>query len=297
MTIRQDETILVIGEVLFDVFQDGTQVIGGAPFNVAWHLQAFQQAPFFISRVGCDPSGETILQAMRSWGMKEDGLQRDEFYPTGVVAVTLATGEPQYAILDHQAYDFIDAGQLPADSGSGLLYHGTLAVRHETSRRALQELKSRHRGGVFLDVNLREPWWLLQEVEDWLSQADWVKLNREEFGLLHGFGEDLKRDMSECLQRHALQGLIVTQGEQGACALLASGEWLSVGPALQTEVVDCVGAGDAFAAVLLLGLARDWELSLTLQRAQNFASALVGRRGATVQDRCFYQPFVDAWGL
>ena len=37
----------VFGEVLFDVFPDGKQVLGGAPFNVAWHLQAFGIAPYF----------------------------------------------------------------------------------------------------------------------------------------------------------------------------------------------------------------------------------------------------------
>ena len=44
----------VFGEVLFDCFADGTRVLGGAPFNVAWHLQAFGEAPLFVSRVGDD---------------------------------------------------------------------------------------------------------------------------------------------------------------------------------------------------------------------------------------------------
>ena len=52
--------LCIFGEVLFDVFPDGHQVLGGAPFNVAWHLQAFGQSPFFISRVGNDPQGKEI---------------------------------------------------------------------------------------------------------------------------------------------------------------------------------------------------------------------------------------------
>ena len=49
---------LIFGEVLFDRFPDGSIVLGGAPFNIAWHLQAFKQSPLFISRVGDDPLGQ-----------------------------------------------------------------------------------------------------------------------------------------------------------------------------------------------------------------------------------------------
>jgi fructokinase len=62
-------------------------------------------------------------------------------------------------------------------------------------------------------------------------------------------------------------------------------------------VVDTVGAGDAFASVLLLGINQDWPLQQAMERAQAFASALVGQRGATVQDTHFYQAFVDSWAL
>lgn len=50
--------IHVFGEVLFDCFPDGRRVLGGAPFNVAWNLQAFGLAPQFISRVGDDLDGK-----------------------------------------------------------------------------------------------------------------------------------------------------------------------------------------------------------------------------------------------
>jgi fructokinase len=62
-----------------------------------------------------------------------------------------------------------------------------------------------------------------------------------------------------------------------------------------TAVVDTVGAGDAFASVMIHGLLEQWPPELALRRAQMFASALVGVRGATVSDRAFYRPFVDAW--
>ena len=65
---EQAQRPLVFGEVLYDRFPDGSTVLGGAPFNVAWHLQGFGLAPTFISRVGDDELGERIIATMTAWG-------------------------------------------------------------------------------------------------------------------------------------------------------------------------------------------------------------------------------------
>ena len=101
--------ICIFGEVLFDHFPDGTRVLGGAPFNVAWHLQAFGQSPHFISRVGNDSAGEAIRNAMHEWGMDTRGLQTDPARPTGRVEVSFVDGEPTYDIVHPCAYDAIEA--------------------------------------------------------------------------------------------------------------------------------------------------------------------------------------------
>ncbi len=287
--------IQIFGEVLFDHFPDGSCVLGGAPFNVAWHLQAFEQQPRFISRVGQDPMGDAIQTAMQDWQMDLSGLQQDKEHPTGTVQVSIEQGEPRYAIVPEQAYDFIAADELKPKGDDGLLYHGTLALRHEVSRRALAVLKQHHRGKLFMDANLREPWWNKTEVLALVDDADWVKLNHHELQALQPEITDLNTSMSRFLKAHKLEGLIVTCGKQGALAINSAGESCAVAPVQSLPMVDTVGAGDAFAAVLMLGIHLGWPLQLTMERAQAFASALVGRRGATVQDMRFYQPFVQSW--
>ena len=80
-------------------------------------------------------------------------------------------------------------------------------------------------------------------------------------------------------------------------AFSADGQSAETRPASGNTVVDTVGAGDAFTSVTILGLMLDWSLQQTLERAQAFASAVVGVRGATVQDRDFYRPFIEQWEL
>jgi fructokinase len=292
MTYKQ---IALFGEVLFDQFPDGQQVLGGAPFNVAWHLQAFGMKPCFISRVGDDAHAEYIKHAMQTWGMTTDQLQTDYDHSTGVVQISFNEGEPSYNILFNQAYDFIAADQLELATRYAVIYHGTLAMRHATSAHALEVLKARHQSKVFVDVNLREPWWQAERVKQIIEQAHWVKLNQQELQHLHPFPTDLKAAMALFLDRYHLEVLIVTCGEQGATAMNQSGEFVTVKPDV-LPMVDTVGAGDAFAAVLLLGLQRGWSLVVTMNRARDFASALVTQQGATVQDLGFYQPFIEAWG-
>lgn len=288
------KSIAVFGEVLFDCFADGSRILGGAPFNVAWHLQAFGAAPSFISRVGRDAAGEQIRQAMADWGMSQAYLQVDARHQTGVVAVELNAGQPSYTILPEQAYDFIDRRPLAAVA-CDLLYHGSLALRHSVSRQACTQLMAQHHGLVFVDVNLRAPWWRLESIDRLLYRADWVKLNQDEFGQLQSLSVSLEQAMQAFIERYRLQGLLVTQGEKGAVCRLVGGECYVVEPETHGDVVDCVGAGDAFSSVMLLGLARNWPLATTLRRAQQFASAVVGQRGATVVDPGFYRDFVEAW--
>jgi fructokinase len=288
--------IAIFGEALYDQFPDGQQVLGGAPFNVAWHLQAFKKQPCFISRVGDDEKGEGIRQAMLAWGMAVDNLGYDAKHPTGTVQVTISNGEPSYEILADQAYDFIAA---PPDSGRDydVIYHGTLALRNGASAQTLQELAAHHCGKVFIDVNLRAPWWRKQAVNHWVGRAHWAKLNHDELMSLALPQAALQETMRLFLAQHELEVLVVTCGNRGALAVSQAGEYIEVAPTADLNVIDTVGAGDAFAAVLLLGMQHGWPLQLTMERAQSFASALVTQRGATVQDLSFYRPFIDAWNL
>ncbi|MGZ8095059.1 MAG: carbohydrate kinase family protein [Methylosarcina sp.] len=289
--------IYIFGEVLFDHFPDGSRVLGGAPFNVAWHLQALGQSPQFISRVGDDPEGREIVERMEAWGMSRDALQIDPAHPTGSVRVTIEDGEPYFDIVNDCAYDFIDKEPLARKSIQGILYHGSLALRNPVSRAALETLKAGHRGKIFVDINLRPPWWQLESLPPLLNHADWVKLNETELITLCPGHAGLESAMKAFSSRFDTEILIVTRGEKGAIACDRRHRLTSVNPGKNVSVVDTVGAGDAFASILILGLVEQWPLPIILERAQAFASAMVGRRGATVGDTAFYRSFGDQWNL
>lgn len=288
---------IVFGEVLFDRFPDGSVVLGGAPFNVAWHLQAFGLSPLMISRIGNDPLGRKIRSTMQEWGMDASGIQLDSSHPTGTVEVSLKNGEPSFDIVEKRAYDFIDSETLPPLTVNSLIYHGSLVLRDKTSRLALQRLKQQVPAPSFVDINLRCPWWTDTIIEQILNEATWLKLNDMELDHIIPDGRDLEDRMKRLMKKYSLNYLVVTQGAGGATAVTQSGDKYRIGIDDSSDVIDTVGAGDAFSSILLLGLAKGWPLQDTMHRARQFASAVVCIRGAVVQDVEFYNPFIDHWGL
>jgi fructokinase len=302
--IYDKNTVVLFGEVLMDVFPNRT-VLGGAPFNVAWHLRGFGLHPVLISRTGNDKLRDQIISTMLDWDMNISGIQSDPLRPTGQVAVHLNDGHHRFEILDDQAYDFIHPGitcLVELSAHPQLLYFGTLAQRHKISRSALSALLRRVSIPRLLDLNLRAPWYNTRIINRSLERADIVKMSNEELDMLTRMlrlpGNDTRLQVAELIKRFDLDRVLVTCGKEGAW-LLDKDDMFTEDHTdhADTEIVDTVGAGDAFAAVFIAGMLLGWSIHMTMSRANKFAAAICQIRGATPQTKEFYQPFLYEWGL
>jgi fructokinase len=300
----------LFGEALIDDFIT-EQVVGGAPFNVARNLAAFGAAPLMVTRIGQDRAGGLIQAEYERFGMDQAGLQHAPGEDTGRVVVERGPDGHRFIILDHQAYDLIDPDQALAAVSAhrpALLYFGTLAQRGEVSRAALRALWRDSHLERYLDLNLRDGQATERCVYESLCAADIVKVNEEELNQLFGWythqrhdtadmGEERVRQACRALLRiFELKGLIVTLGERGAVYFRADGAIFDSGASSKpVQVVDTVGAGDAFSAIFLLGHALGWPVADTLARANEFAGAICGVSGAVPADLSFYRPFATRW--
>lgn len=297
----QPRRIVVAGEVLFDVFPDGDR-LGGAPFNFAYHLHGLGVSPLLLSRVGEDARGTRIRTAMEAAGLSTDGLQTDPNHPTGWVTVALdGTSGHAFTIHREVAYDYLDAGAMAAAMAAhpvDLFYFGTLACRTPTSRAAILAAAAATPGRRLLDVNLRPDCWEIDQVRACLHHATVVKLNDEEVATLApllSLPEGEEAAVEALGRQFALEAVILTRGGEGAAWYGADGWHRGFAPAV--EVVDTVGAGDAFAAVSALGLLHGWPPALCLERAAALAAAVCTVHGACPNEAEFYTPFRDAWRL
>jgi fructokinase len=294
--------VMLFGEVLYDVFPD-RRVPGGAPFNVACHLRAFGLEPLLISRAGCDAEGALLIERMRELALDTRGIQQDPVHATGRVAVCATANGPTYEIVPDQAYDFIDASLarvVGLSVRSKVVYFGTLAQRNAASRRALRGVLRHVAAPRFLDVNLRRPWYAAATLKRSLAEAIIVKVNEAELleiGRLLRLRSTDSRQLAAALMREfPIERIVVTRGARGAWSLDAEGVACEVGrDAPPVAMVDEVGCGDAFAAVLILGWIRGWPMPDALARADRFARALCGVRGAIPDGSGFYKPFIREW--
>lgn len=295
-------TVVLFGEVLADIFPDRA-VLGGAPFNVARHLKAFAQNPVLITRLGNDSLRDKVLSVMSQNKMEMLGVQCDKNYPTGMVQVHIEEGVNSFDILPLQAYDFIHPGVVRMTTLSvhpDMVYFGTMAQRQETSRRALKILLRSTHAVKFLDINLRAPWYDEKTLRQSMQYADIVKLNEEELGVLVEIfelpGGNSQDHVLALMKQFDLEQAVITCGEEGAWQINRGGKKIEAGvKSTVANLVDTVGAGDGFAAVFILGSFRRWPAAVTLERANTFAAAICGIRGAIPDHADFYEPFIAEW--
>ncbi len=298
---RPTAPILVVGEVLFDVFAD-SRVIGGAPFNFACQLHSLGFETCFASAVGGDAEGREILEFMSSKGMATDGVNRDSDRQTGQVLVTLdGEGVPEYDIIEDRAWDRI--GLTPAvesllDGEISLVCYGSLAQRSVQSRAAVGRILDRIGPDTVkvCDLNLRQHYYSRSLVEQCVRNADILKLNEDELETVRNLFEFDGADFAAHLvEAYSLLCLCVTLGSKGSRLHLPDDRTINHAidkNILPGELKDTVGAGDAFTAMFCAGFLDSHGWDDMVDRASRFAAALCTVRGALPEGEDFYKPFI-----
>jgi fructokinase len=277
-------SVVGIGELLWDLLPDGPR-LGGAPFNVIVHLGRFGCRTAMISAVGRDELGRRAIEEATRFGGATSLIEVND-RPTGVARVELVSrGVPEYDILSPAAYEAFGASphDLAIAGEPDLVVFGTLAQRFEGVRAATQEITDGAPDAVRLyDVNLRPGCWDPPLVERLLALATVVKLNEDEAATIaFALGlpaSPIERFANAACDRYDLRGVCVTRGAAGAALLLDGAYRQRAAPPV--DVVDTVGAGDAFAAGLAFGLIRSWAGSEILSVATRLGALVASRRGA-----------------
>lgn len=280
--------ILSFGEILWDVFSDGSECFGGAPANFACHAAILQANVAMIGAVGADPRGEAAVVRLQKLGVDTSLIQQRKEFPTGTVGVKLDSGKPSFTIHSNAAWDQLDwtSSLDEAVSNADAVYFGTLGQRNELSRGTIRRaIEAAAINGTLrlLDVNLRPPYSPASIVRESIETASIVKLSDEELIEVAAacdipFNERPEPMLRSLLERYQLKMVVMTRGAAGA--MLVSEEQTLEQPGIPTRVVDTIGAGDAFTAAFLCNLLRGKRLSEVLRLACETASRTCSHAGA-----------------
>jgi fructokinase len=251
--------VLCFGEVLWDCLPRGL-FPGGAPINVAYHLQKLGITAYPVTAVGSDFLGQELLRRLEQWGLDSRFVNVLPDKQTGVVRAHIQPDRSaKYEIVEDVAWDWIEPEKGVFDMaarGASLLF-GTLAQRSEHNRKRLDALLEKMAGGVRIyDVNLRPPFDDAETISYLATKATLIKLNDEELGVVtHGLypATPLEKAAREYAAQVGCERLCVTAGARGAGLLDKEKKWHWV-DGRSVVVKDTVGAGDSFLAALIHGL-------------------------------------------
>lgn len=275
--------VVCFGEVLWDNLPAGRQP-GGAPMNVAYHLNKLGISGSIVSRVGNDENGVSLLQALKKLDLGTAYCQVDELNKTSTVEVNIGlNNEVTYEIVFPVAWDFIepDPRILALTGKADALVFGSLAGRNEISRSTLLELLDLAKYRVF-DVNLRAPYYGEEYLHTLLGKTDLLKLNYQELTeIASWYADDCKEEGSgvKLLQdKFGIKEVIVTKG--GAGASFYSQDQVYNQAAYQISVADTVGSGDSFLAAFLSERLKDKSIEESLKFAAALSAFVTTHSGA-----------------
>ncbi len=275
-----------LGEVLWDLFAD-KRLLGGAPANFAFHARQLGHEGIVVSRVGDDDLGREILDRLSKSGLSTEYVQVDRNHPTGTVRVTVgADGAPQFIITQDVAWDYLQVTDRLADliGRADVVSFGTLAQRSPLSGETIQRLLAQCRGMKVFDINLRQRYWSPEQIESGLRQSQVAKLNEDELAMivesrLASRSSDAVETCRALVAEYGLSLVALTRASRGA--LLVTDNEIVDQPGFRVQVVDGVGAGDAFTAALADAMLRHMSLTEVAARANRIGAYVASQSGAT----------------
>lgn len=275
-------SFVCFGEILWDILPN-EEVPGGAPMNVAYHLQQLGNKPVIITQTGADEKGKRLLQLLEEQQIDTRYVLQTDKYPTGVVnAIPQPNGDMRYTIMQPVAWDFIPYNGVLADLVQHASYFifGSLAARNAVSANTLQQLLTVAATNV-LDINLRAPHYTPETIVWLLTAADIVKLNDEELELITnwwGNFDTLEQRTVYLKERFQLALVIVTKGANGAMVYTDGNFYYQEG--IKVKVIDTIGSGDSFLAAFMTCYAAGKPIPEALSFATKLGAFVASSKGA-----------------
>lgn len=280
--MERKKVIVGIGELLWDMLPSG-KAIGGAPANFAYHAGRLGEEGWVVSAVGDDALGHEILDVLDEKRLHSLVSMVDK--PTGTVQVSLDdAGVPTYTIVKDVAWDHIPFTPKMQDlaSRADAVCFGSLVQRNGSRASVLKFLEAVPASALkVFDINLRQHFYTPEILRKSLEIADVLKINDEEIVTLSemfGLGSDPREACRKLIGQYSLRFVLLTKGAQGS-EVISPDEVIPQGVG-KVDVVDTVGAGDAFTAAFTVAYLRGDSLADAQKLAGEVTAYVCSHKGA-----------------
>jgi len=262
---------------------------GGCGANASICLSRLGVTTVLFGRVGKDSIGNFLYDVLEKEGVRTEGLRKDSTLPTSSSVVCIdSKGERSilHCLGANAHFSITDVHTEIILSSRILFIAGTFLMPAFDGEGTLSLTRLAYENGVTCCLDTH-----------WDSSGRWMELIRDAMPYLHWFmpseteafhlsGEKEPGAMARRFQSLGAQNVIIKLGERG-CFIMQEGEEGFFSPAYRVQAVDASGAGDAFCAGFIAGLARGWSAKDSARLANAVGGCCVRKVGTTPGVECF----------
>ncbi len=271
--------IVALGEVLLDLLPMGVR-LGGAPAAAAWYCGEMGAQGWLVSAVGADKHGLRVQRELQQRHLAVEYVRRCIGMSTGEARVHYdENGRACYHFLEDVAWDHLymdeELSRLAAKA-DGVIF-GTLAQRGAQSRQVIYEFFERMPSNAvrLLDLHLRYPYYSSEVLDESFRHATAAKITLSELPVVARWlgisGANAEYVAKTLLERYeSLRCLALTRADEGSL-LFERGRIYECGGFYADQFANSSGCGEAFCAVLCLGLLNGVDLQTVNEEANRAA--------------------------
>ncbi len=262
---------------------------GGCAINAATALAKLGMPVEVVGKVGTDPFGEFLLNALAERGIGGSGVRRDTRVGTSATMVMVEPdGERRFVhYIGANASLALDDVDLALVRGASILHvGGALVLPGIDGEPTAELLREARAAGVitFLDTVWDDAGRWMDVLAPCLAEVDYFVPSLPEAQALTGLDDPL--EVARALLSYGVATVGLKMGQDGCLVVPAEGSPIRL-PAFQVDVVDATGAGDAFAAGFIAGVRKGWSLERTARLANAVGGLCVTGVGAAGGLRSF----------
>jgi len=273
-----------LGVGLEDVTSFG-KFLGGSATNVAVAAARHGRRSAVVTKVGTDPFGRFVHRALAGYGVDDRFVGASPEFPTPVTFCEIFPPDdfPLYFYRAPKAPDLelrpeeLDFDAIRAADIFWVTVTGLCAEPSRTATLAALEARAK-RGITVLDLDYRPMFWDSREqAREWVGKAlDFVTVtagNLDECETAVGVRDPY--EAAKALRDRGVSLAVVKQGPRGVLAVDEDGA-VEI-PPVPVDVVNGLGAGDAFGGALCHGLLSGWDTRRTIEFANAAGAYVAGR--------------------
>jgi len=292
-----------VGKEIFDIDSHRVDTLnvasGGDAFNAAVNISKLGMNAALLGKIGNDMMGDFLSGQAESHGIDTKYIKRSEGMPTSTSIVLVESDGERHFAYHGEANDALSQNDIDDSTleSARIVHYGSAMALAGLDGKSISEIfkKAKNVGAITsMDVTWDSTGQWLKKIEDALMYTDIFMPSIQEAKLISG--SQSPEEIADFFKEYAIKTLVIKMGEEG-CYITDFKQNFTIPAFCEVDIVDTIGAGDAFVSGFLVGILQDFDLYECGILGNAVAASCVTQAGATtgVKSWCETLEFIEKY--